>query len=112
MTFLSDPARKSVESRGADAFVLGDQVVGERVEVGDAADLSGQCHYVIAASDQAPQQVSVLGVALREVIVWMVVVALFHRAVLLEIVDADDDVARVEQLLHQIAADETRRACD
>ena len=55
------------------------------------------------------QEGDILGVALVEGIVRMVLVAALDPAVLREVVDADHLVALVEEVLHEVAGDEARR---
>src|SRR5262249_2503199 len=66
----------------------------------------------ITVGNQPVQQLDILRIALREMIVRVTVVALGDRTVFAEIIDPDDHVAGREQLLDQIAADEPRRAGD
>ena len=96
-----------VESGSGDALVLRQQVVGELVEVADAADHGRRRHEVIAAFQQLVQQLFVFRIALDEAVVGMFVVALLYPAVLAEVVQADDVVAGIEQFLDEITVDET-----
>ena len=64
---------------------------------------------MIAVGDQVAQQLGILPIALREMIVGMTVIALGNRTVFAEIVDADHLVTGLQQLLDQIAADTTSK---
>ena len=55
-----------VERRRRDPFVLGKQVVGELVEVRNAADHRGPGDEVVAIGEQLLEQPGVLGVAANE----------------------------------------------
>ena len=103
---------RGVERRGEDALVLGEQVVGEFVEVADPADHRRGRHDLIAIRRQVGEQGDVLGVALDEAVAGVLVVRLRQPAVLREVVEADDVVARLEQLGHEIAVDEPGGAGD
>ena len=58
--------------------------------------------------EQLGHEVDVAGVALDEAVVGVVVVGLGDLAVLGVVVDADDRVARGQELLDDVAADEAR----
>ena len=103
---------RRVERRGQDPLVLGQQVVGELVEVADPADHRRGRHDLVAVGGQLAHERNVLGIALHEAIARMVVVRLGQRAVLAEIVEADDLVAGLEQLRDEIAIDEPGGAGD
>ena len=55
-----------VEDGGGQALVLGEQVVGELVEVADAADAGGAGDGLVGVAHQLGEQADVLGVALDE----------------------------------------------
>ena len=97
---------RRVERRGKDPLVLGDQVVGELVEVADAADHRRGRDDLVDIGRQLGHQRDVLGVALDEPVARMVVVRLGQAAVLAEVVEPDDLVAGVEQLVDEVAVDE------
>ncbi len=101
-----------IERRGQDPLVLGQQVVGELVEVADAADHRRRGDDLVAVGRERPQQPGVLRVALHEPVAGMVVVRTDERPVLAEVVDADDVVAGLEQLGDEIAVDEAGGAGD
>ncbi len=101
-----------VARRGDDALVGGQQVVGVGVEVGDAADHRRAGDEVVAVHQQLGHERGVLHVRLDQPVVGVVVVAAGDLAVLRVVVDADDGVARLQQLLHDVAADEAGRAAD
>ena len=104
---------RGVERRREDPLVLGEQVVGELVEVADPADHRGRRRRPgrqSAASSR--QQRGVLGVALDEAVARVVVVRLGQPAVLREVVETDDLVAGLEQLRDEIAVDEPGGAGD
>ena len=103
---------RGVERGREDPLVLGEQVVGELVEVADPADHRGGGDDLVAVRRELGQERDVLGVALDEPVARMAVVGLREAAVLAEVVDADDLVARLEQLRHEVAADEPGRAGD
>src|SRR5205085_2953519 len=67
---------------------------------------------LIAVCGQLREQRRILGIALDEAIGRVGVVGARHAAVLREVVDADDLVTRGQQLLDEIAADETGGAGD
>ena len=68
MTFCRPPAAmrldRRVALRGHDPLVRREQVVGVRVEVGDAADQRGAGDEVVAVVEQLGHQVDVAGVIL------------------------------------------------
>ena len=97
---------------GEDPLVLGEQVVGELVEVADAADHRGRGHDLVAVRGELAQQRRVLGVALDEAVARVVVVALGEPPVLAEVVEADDLVAGLEQFRDEVAVDEAGGAGD
>ena len=101
-----------IERGGADAFVLGQQVVCELMEVRDAADHGCPRDHVVAVHGQLRQQLRVLGIALDQPEARIVVMAAAHRAVLAEVVHADDLVPGLQQLCDQVSADETSRPGD
>jgi hypothetical protein len=105
-------ADRGVEGGGGDALVLGDQVVGVAVEVGDAADHRGADHEVVAAVEQLRDELGVLRVALDQAVARVRVVGLRDAAVLGEVVEADHVPAVLEQLLHEVAGDEAVRTGD
>ncbi len=101
-----------VEGGRQDPLVLREQVVGELVEVADPADHRGRRHDLVAAADQLPEEIHVLGVSLHQPVTRVVVVALADRAVLAEVVQPDDLVTGLQQLGHQVAVDEAGCAGD
>ena len=101
-----------VEGRREDALVLGQQVVGEFVEVADPADHRGGRDDLVAVGDELAHERGVLGVALDEPVARMVVVRLREPAVLAEVVEPDDLVAGLEQLRDEVAVDEPGGAGD
>src|SRR5688572_20825275 len=101
-----------IEGGGQNPLVLGMQVVGELVEVADPADHRRTGDDLVDVRRQLGQERHVLGVALDKPIGGMVVVALRHPAVLAEVVDADNLVAVRQELIYEVAADETSGACD
>ena len=103
---------RRIERRGEDPLVLGKQLVGELVEVADPADHRRRRNDLVAVGRQLGQQRHVLGVALDEAVARVVVVRLGQPAVLREVVEPDDVVARLEQLGHEIAIDEPGGAGD
>ena len=64
------------------------------------------------SASRSLQQADVLGVALDAPVARVVVVGLVERAVLREVVEPDDLVARREQLLDEVAGDESGGAGD
>src|SRR3981189_1758487 len=60
------------------------------MKVRDAADLGGKRHRMVAVGDQASQQLDILRIALREMIVGMAVIALGDRTVFAEVIEAGD----------------------
>ena len=103
---------RRVERRGEDPLVLGEQVVGELVEVADPADHRGRGDDLVAVGGELRHQRGVLRVALDEAIARVVVVRLRQAAVLAEVVEADDLVARLEQVRDEVAVDEAGGAGD
>jgi hypothetical protein len=101
-----------IARRRHDALVVGDQVVGVGVEVGDAADEGGAGDEVVAVGEQFGHEVGVAAVALDQPVARVGVVGLGDLAVLGVVVDADHRVAAGEQLLHHVPADETGRTAD
>ena len=95
-----------------DPLVLGEQVVGELVEVADAADHRRGSDDLVAVGGELAHERGVLGVALDEAVARMVVVGLRQAAVLAEVVEADDLVAGLEQLRDEVAVDEPGGAGD
>jgi hypothetical protein len=77
------------------------------VEVRDAADHRGAGDEVVAVGDQVRHQLDVTAVALDERVRRVVVVRPGDRAVLGEVVDADNFVTASEELLHEVSADES-----
>ena len=73
---------RRVERRGEDPLVLGEQVVGELVEVADPADHRRGGDDLVAIGGELAHQRDVLCVALDEAIARMVVVGLREPAVL------------------------------
>ncbi len=116
LIFFRRAAVESGEGRVEDGrrqtLVLGQQVVSELVKIADAADARGPGDDLVHVGHQRRQQADVLGVALDEAIGGMFERCLLERAVLGEIVEADHFVAGLQQLFHQIAADEAGRAGD
>ena len=109
---LQEGGDGSVKGGGEDPLVLSQQLVGELVEVADPADHGGGRNDLVAVHCQLGQEGGVLGVALHQAVGGMAVVGPAHRAVLAEVVDADDRVAGPQQLRHQVAADEAGGAGD
>src|SRR5687767_9364940 len=103
---------RGVESGGYDALILGDQIVGILMKIGDAAYLCRAGHHVVALRSEVPQQRGIFGVSFDEPVVGMVLIALFDHPVLREVVDPDDPVPLTQQLFHQVAGDESSRARD
>ena len=103
---------RRVERRREDPLVLGEQVVGELVEVADPADHRGGRDDLVAVRRELAHQLRVLGVALDEPVARMVVVRLGQPAVLAEVVEPDDVVAGLEELRDEIAVDEPGGAGD
>lgn len=97
-----------IAGRGHDPFVVGQEVVGVGVEVGDPADQRSPGDEVVAVGEQLGHQVDVACVTLDQAVVGVVVVGLGHLAVLGVVVDPDHGVAPRQQLLDDVAADETR----
>src|SRR5688500_20346155 len=91
---------RGVESGGYDALILGDQIVGILMKIGDAAYLRRAGHHVVAVRSEVPQQDGILGVALDERIVGMVLIALLAHPVLRAVIDPDA-VAPIAQPLFQ-----------
>ena len=110
--FLQPPAAagrdRGVEGGGRDPLVLGEQVVREPVEVGDAADHRRAGDEVVAVGQQLAEQGRVLGVAADEAVAGDGPRRAGDLAVLREVVQPDDLVAGREQLLDDVAADEPR----
>ena len=98
---------RGVEGGGGDPLVLGQQVVGVFVEVGDAADARGAGDEVVAARRPAPSAAPRPGrrLARNRKRGWSWKLR-STRAVFREVVEADDLVAGFEELLHQVAGDE------
>src|SRR4029078_7102328 len=67
---------------------------------------------LVAVAGEPLDELGVLDVALDEPVARVVVVRLREAAVLAEVVDADNVVARLEELGHEVAADEARSAGD
>src|SRR5882762_2650518 len=103
-------ADRGVEGGGADALVLGEQVVRKLVEIGDAADHCCPGDELVAVRGQVGHQFRVFGVALNEVVARVLVEAAFDRAVFAEVVNSDNVVAGVQEIGDEISADEPRRA--
>src|SRR5436305_11339372 len=103
---------RRVERRGKDAFVLREQVVGELVEVADSANHRRGRDDLVGIRCELGHELDVLDVALDEPIPRVVVVRLRQRAVLTEVVDANDLVPGLEQLRDEVAVDEPGRAGD
>src|SRR5208283_5111957 len=98
-----------VEGGGGDALVFRQQVVGELMEIADAADHRGASDKVVAVGKKFLQQVNVLAVGFDEFITRMFVVGLLHPTVLAEVVEAYDVVTGLEEFFDQITADKTGR---
>ena len=105
-------ADRRVERGRADPLVFGEQVIGELVEIGDSADHRGAGNDLVALGRELGQQLRVFGVALDQPVAGVVVEAARDRAVLAEVVDADDLVAGQQQVGDKIAADEAGSAGD
>ena len=109
--FCKRPFRKAVDGRVEggrdDPLVLGQQVVGIFVEVGDAADPGRPGDQVIARPDQLLHQGRVGGVAFDERVSRVVLVALLHHAVFRVVVQAHHLVAVLQQLVDEIAGNES-----
>src|SRR5207247_8917559 len=103
---------RSVERRGADAFVLRRHVIRELVGVRDAGDQRRTRDAVVAVRGQLGQKLRILGVALDEPVARVVVERAAHPAVLAVVVDADDLVPGAKQLGDQVPADEPGGAGD
>ena len=103
---------RRVEGRRQDALVLGDEVVGELVEVADPPDHRRGGDHLVAVRRQPGEQVDVLRIALDEAVAWVVVVRAGERAVLAEVVDPDDFVPVLQQVRHEVAVDEPGGAGD
>ena len=101
-----------VERRRQDPLVLGQQVVGELVEVADPADHRRGRDDLVAVGGELVEERRVLGVALDEPVARVVVVRLGQPAVLAEVVEPDDLVAGLEQLRDEVAVDEPGGAGD
>jgi hypothetical protein len=100
---------RGVALGGHDPLVGREQVVGVRVEIGDATDQGGPGDEVVAVGEQVGEQPDVARVTLDERVRRVVVVGLPHLPVLRVVVQADHGVAPVEQLLDDVAADEAGR---
>ena len=98
--------------RRDDALVGREQVVRVGVEVGDPADQRRARDDVVAVAGQVGEQRGVARVTDDESVLGVVVVRLGDRAVLRVVVDADDGIVAGEQLLDDVAADESRRSGD
>ena len=103
---------RGVEGRGGDPLILGQQVVGPLVEQGNPADEGGTGDEVIAVGQELLEQGEVLGIPHDPAVARVVVVAAPHRAVLREVVQADDLGADGQQLFDEITGDEAGRTGD
>jgi len=101
-----------VERGRQDPLVLGEQVVGELVEVADAADHRRRRDDLIALGGEFAHEPDVLGITLHEPVARVAVVRLRQRPVLAEVVEPDHVVTRFEQFGNEIAVDEPGRAGD
>src|SRR6266550_677570 len=111
-TAVAKRAHRCVEGGSADALVLGQQVVGELVEIRDAADHRGPGDDMVAVHRELGQEPGVLGVAVDQAVARIVVKRPRDRAVLAEVVDADHLVPGVEKLGDQVPANKTSCAGD
>ena len=103
---------RGVEHGGGETFILREQVVSEFMEIADAADARRPRDDLIHVAHQFTEQACILGVALNEAVRRMLQRLLMNRAVFGEIIEADDLMTGVEQLFHEIAADEAGGAGD
>ena len=103
---------RRVEGGGADPLVFRQEVVGELVEIGDAADHRGARDQLVAVRGELGQKLRVLGVALDEVVARVAIEAALDRPVLAEVVDADNFMPRLQQVGDEVAADEAGGAGD
>src|SRR5438876_1791319 len=103
---------RRIECRREDAFVLGEEVVRELVEIADSADHRRGSDHLVDVRGELLHQLDILRVALDEAVSRMVVVRLRQSAVLAEIVESHDVVTGFEELRDEIAVDESCRACD
>ena len=78
---------RGIEGGRQDPLVLGEQVVGELVEVADPADHRRGRDDLVAVGGQLAHQGGVLGVTLDEAVARVVVVRLGQPAVLAEVVE-------------------------
>ena len=77
------------------------------MEVADPADHGSARHDLVDVRSKLSQERAILGVAFHEPIGGMIFVASRERAVLAEIVEADDLMPGLEELRDQIPGDET-----
>ena len=103
---------RGVERGGRDAFVLGQQIVGVRMEIRDAADHGRAGHEMVAIPQQPLEALDVLGVAAHEPIAGRLIARVGQLAVFGEVVQADDLVARLKQLLDEVSPNEPGRSRD
>jgi hypothetical protein len=89
-------APRAKYSVGADTLVLREQVVGELVEVGDAADHRRARHDVVAIRREPGQEGRVFRVAFDQVVPRLAVERPLDGSVLAVVVHADDLVAGVQ----------------
>ena len=77
------------------------------MEVADPTDHRGRRHDLVAIGGEVSQEGRVLRVALDEAVVRVIVERLGNAAVLGEVVEADDVMARLEKLRNEVPVDET-----
>src|ERR1700680_1834604 len=82
------------------------------MEIGDASDHCRPRHQLIAIDCQVGQELDVLVVSLDEPVSGVGVIAALDRSVLAVVVDPDHLVAGLQQLRHEVTADESRSAGD
>src|SRR6266581_7750277 len=95
-----------VEDGGGQAFVLGEQVVGELMKIADAADARRAGDNLIDIAGQLAQHADVFGVSLNEPVTRTPERRLLERPVFRKVVQADDLMTRLQQLFDKVAADE------
>jgi hypothetical protein len=103
---------RGVARRGHDSLVGREQVVGVRMEIRDPADHRRARDEMVGVRQQAGHQVDVARVALDQRVMRVIVVGARDRPVLRVVVDADDVGPASQQLLHEIAADESGGTAD
>src|ERR1700693_2258211 len=99
-----------IECGCRDPLVFREQIVGELVEKRDSPNHRRRRDEMIAVFQEVLEQRDTFGVALHERIQGVFVVRFVDRAILAEIVEPNDLIARLKQFFDEVAADKTGSA--